>query len=189
MSIYVIRHGETAWNKSYLMQGRIDIPLDEEGINQAKKVKEEVDKIPFTMCFVSPLSRAKETAEILLENRGITPIIEPRLVEMAYGEYEGTSRSGEGYLKQREKIAYRYKNGESYLDVAGRVFPFLDELKRNYRDKDILLVCHGGVMRIIRAYFQDDIENDDFFFSIPENCKVVRFDFKERNIPLMECPD
>ena len=189
MSVYVIRHGETAWNKSYLMQGRIDIPLNEEGIKQAKKAKEEVDKIPFTMCFVSPLIRAKETAEILLEGRNITPIIEPRLVEMAYGDYEGTSRSAENYLKQRERVAYRYKNGEIYLDVAARVFPFLDELKKKYSDKDVLLVCHGGVMRIIRAYFQDEIENDDFFFSIPENCKVMRFDFKDRDIPLSENPD
>ncbi len=184
----MIRHGETSWNKDYVIQGRIDIPLNEKGIEQAKIAREKVKGIPFSLCYCSPLSRAIETAKIVCEGRNMEIVIEPRLIEMAYGEYEGVSRSDETYLRQRVKVAHRYKGGESYLDVAQRVFNFLDELKGNHIGEDVLLVCHGGLGRLIRAYFLDEMENDDFFFTILKNAEVERFEFPSRDIKFIEPP-
>ena len=188
MSVYLIRHGETAWNKDFIMQGRVDIPLNENGILQAQKAREEMKDIPIDICFVSPLLRAKQTADIVLEGRDVPTITEPRIIEMAYGEYEGISRSEECYLTQRRKFVHRYPNGESYLDVGQRVYNLLDEIKARFRDKNVMLVCHGGVARLVRTYFKDDIENDDFFDTILGNGKPAKFEFVDRKIPFIEDP-
>ena len=71
MEIYIIRHGETRWNKERKLQGRADIPLDENGIALAQKTGVGMRDIPFDLCFSSPLLRARQTAqEILKENAG-----------------------------------------------------------------------------------------------------------------------
>lgn len=188
MSVFLIRHGETSWNKAYIMQGRVDIELNEVGKSQANEARAEMENIPIDICFVSPLKRARQTAEIVLSGREVPLLVEPRLIEMAYGEYEGMSRSEECYLRQRRKLAHRYPKGESYLDVAQRVYNLLDEIKANHRDENVLLVCHGGVGRLIRSYFIDDLENDDFFDTIIPNGKPIRFEFSDREIPLIENP-
>jgi broad specificity phosphatase PhoE len=63
--IYVVRHGQTDWNLEGRFQGRIDIPLNEKGKNQAKKTKEKLEGIEFDKVFSSPLKRALETAQII----------------------------------------------------------------------------------------------------------------------------
>ena len=69
MSVYVIRHGETAWNKSYLMQGRIDIPLNQEGIKQAKKAKDEVDGEQFLKVHSNSLTKIITSQDITAMQR------------------------------------------------------------------------------------------------------------------------
>ena len=89
MKIYFVRHGETEWNKQKRIQGRVDIPLDEFGRMLARKTATGLAEIPFDVCYSSPLSRAKETATIILEGRDIPIIEDDRIIEMAFGEYEG----------------------------------------------------------------------------------------------------
>ena len=64
--LYIIRHGKTDWNVRHKMQGRTDIPLNEEGRQMAEAAREEYRDVHFDICFCSPLIRARETAEILL---------------------------------------------------------------------------------------------------------------------------
>lgn len=178
MSIYYIRHGETAYNLAYLIQGSIDAPLNEKGIAQARAAREKLRDVHLDMIFSSPLLRARKTAEIINEAHHLPIHFVDALKEEHYGDFEGKSRQGEAYLKQRGSFAHRYPNGESYLDVAARVFPFLDYLKKEYRDKDILLVAHGGISRIVNAYFVDDMENEEFVSYLLDNCEVKRYEFK-----------
>ena len=81
--LYIMRHGKTDWNVLHKLQGRTDIPLNEEGRNMARKAADIYKDINFDVCYCSPLKRAKETAEILLEGRNI-PIIRQRTVRLIY---------------------------------------------------------------------------------------------------------
>ena len=91
MKIYLVRHGETAWNQVRRFQGHEDIPLNAYGRELAKSTAEALKEIPFDAAFCSPLSRAKETAEIILGERRTALKPDERLMEIAFGEGEGRS--------------------------------------------------------------------------------------------------
>ena len=89
MKLYLVRHGETDWNKVKKIQGQVDIPLNQFGKHLAEETAEGLHDIPFDLCISSPLSRAYETARIILEGRDVPIITDARIEEMAFGEYEG----------------------------------------------------------------------------------------------------
>lgn len=186
MALYYVRHGKTIWNKIHRVQGRKDIPLCEEGIEEAKITRDLLKDIPFTRCYVSPLKRTQQTADIILEGReDVLRFTENRIIEFYYGEYEGASRLAEDYLVQRKKYFTRYPGGEGYLDVAARVYGFLKELETNYPDEDILLVAHGGLSRVVHSYFYD-MDNEEFSSYILGNCAVQRYEWPHRKTPLIQ---
>ncbi|MBQ1538156.1 MAG: histidine phosphatase family protein, partial [Ruminococcus sp.] len=69
--LYIMRHGKTDWNSQHKLQGRTDVPLNEEGRKMAQRAAEEYRGVHFDVCYCSPLSRARETAEILLDGRDV----------------------------------------------------------------------------------------------------------------------
>ena len=79
MKLYLIRHGETDYNKMKRNQGQIDIPLNEYGRELARKTREGLAEVPFDLCLCSPLSRARETAEIILEAVSYTHLTLPTI--------------------------------------------------------------------------------------------------------------
>lgn len=87
--LYIMRHGKTEWNAMHKLQGRMDIPLNEEGREMAEKAREEYKNLNIDICYCSPLVRAKETAEIVLRGRNIPILPDDRLVEISFGKYEG----------------------------------------------------------------------------------------------------
>ena len=97
MKIYMIRHGETDWNKARKLQGQIDIQLNEFGKSLAVDTEPALRDIPFDVVITSPLSRAKHTAELVLAGREIPMIEDERIMEMGFGEYEGLHCKGENY--------------------------------------------------------------------------------------------
>lgn len=183
MSIYLLRHGQTDWNKAGWVQGRYDTKLNDTGRQQAREAHEALKDIRIDVCYCSPLGRAKETAEITLEGRGVPVVFDDRLVEMAYGVYEGTHWMGEAYQKNRRMLAMRFPGGESYLDVAHRAFSFLDEIQKEAKEKNILIVCHGGIARVINSYFVDECDNDSFIDNICPNGGIRHYEAVERHIP------
>ena len=92
MNIYVVRHGQTEWNVLKKMQGSADIPLNEKGIEQAKQTKYNLEDVDIDFIFCSPLMRAKQTAEVINEDRNLNITFDERLRERNYGEFEGTSK-------------------------------------------------------------------------------------------------
>lgn len=177
MALYYVRHGETSWNALHKIQGRMDIPLSKTGKEQAKELKEILKDIHFDMVFSSPLLRAYETASIIVEDRNLNIIRDDRLLEMNYGDCEGMDHSRKELVVQRGMFASRYPNGESYMDVAKRVYSFLDEIKEKYRDKDILIVAHYGVGRILNSYFYS-MTNEEFIGFKIGNCTYRKYEFK-----------
>ena len=99
---------------------------------------------------------------------GIPVLVDDRLIEQDYGIYEGVDRQDPGFLGNKRQYAFRYPGGESMMDVAHRVYGLLEELPQKYPDKRVLLICHGGVCRLIRTYFED-MTNEEFFHYSEEN--------------------
>ena len=174
MKLYITRHGETKRNKEQRVLGRTDDPLSEKGLAQAAELAEKMKDIDIDMIFVSPLSRARQTAQAVADVKGLTPIVDERLIETNFGDYEGVDRWCEEYQNAKRDHFKRYPNGESYFDMAYRIYNFLFEIRDKYPDKKVLVVSHGGVCRIICNYFYD-MENEEFVSHAFPNCGLEEF--------------
>ena len=91
MVIYLVRHGETHWNHLGKIQGQSDISLNEAGIRMAQAAAERLKDVSFDRVFSSPLLRARQTAEILADGRGVAVETDERLKEMSFGCEEGAA--------------------------------------------------------------------------------------------------
>ena len=177
MKLYVARHGETGWNALNKVCGRTDVSLTDKGIMQAERLAEEALKAGVEVIISSPMKRALQTAEPASRLCDVPIITDGRLIEMDYGIYEGVDRSDKDYLANKRSFAYRYPKGESMLQVAARVYHFLDETKEKFPGKKVLLVCHGGVCRIINTYFRD-MTNEEFFYYTAKNALLEEYEFE-----------
>lgn len=175
MRIYVARHGQTRWNVENRVCGRTDLPLTEEGERQARLLCEKLENVKIDLIIASPMLRARQTAAPAAEAYGISMVTDDRLIEQDYGIFEGVSRFDEGFLNNKRHFAFRYPGGESMMDVAHRVYSLLEELPVKYPGKTILLVCHGGVCRVIRTYFED-MTNEEYFLYSEENAAVREYE-------------
>lgn len=174
MKVYAARHGQTQWNLEDRVCGRTDLPLTELGLFQARALAERTKSLPIDVVLVSPMLRARQTAAPTAERLGIPVIVDDRLIEQNYGIYEGVSRFDEGFLANKRHFACRYPGGESMMDVAHRVYGLLEEIREKYAGKNVLLVCHGGVCRVIRTYFEN-MTNDEYFHYSEENAAVREY--------------
>ena len=154
---YIIRHGQTDYNKNGKIQGRLDIPLNDTGVEQAEQMSEQLKNLKFDTINYSPLARAKQTAEAVLKNHPESEFIEtPGIIERDFGSYEGKpAKTDPPYygLWNLNTEAENLKDAESIADIRTRVYPFLDRLARE-GDKTFCLVCHGGVALVIQEYFE-----------------------------------
>lgn len=174
MKLYVARHGQTVWNAQNKVCGVTDVELTEKGIEQAEKL---ADLVPddIDVIITSPLRRAVETSKIVAVKNNIPMYIEELLIEQDYGIYEGIDRKDPQFLNNKRNFAYRYPDGESMMQVAYRVYGFIDKIKKEYQGKNVLLISHGGVCRIIRTYFID-MTNEEFFNYTLKNGKLEEYE-------------
>ena len=171
MKLYVARHGQTQWNAENKVCGRTDLPLTEVGMAQAEALAEKAAEIGIDLILSSPLQRAYTMARIVADRCGAEVLTENRLIEQDYGIFEGADRQDPGFLANKRQFAVRYPGGESMMDMAGRLYPLLREIKEMYPDKTVLLACHGGVCRVIRTFFVP-MTNEEYFAYSPENCSL-----------------
>lgn len=175
MKLYITRHGETLRNAEERVLGRTDDPLSAKGKAQAAELAEKMKDIEIDAIFTSPLSRAKETAQRVADSKRMSLITDDRLIETNFGDFEGAPRYSKEYQAAKRDHFKRYPNGESYFDMAYRIYDFLFMLKREYADKRVLVVSHGGVCRIICNYFYD-MENEEFVSHAFPNCGLEEFE-------------
>ncbi|MCF0129593.1 MAG: histidine phosphatase family protein [Pseudobutyrivibrio sp.] len=179
--LYIMRHGRTDWNDLKKMQGRTDIPLNEAGIKMAQKAAEEYVGIHFDVCYCSPLTRAKETAELLLKNREVPIIFDDRLIEMSFGSFEGSTGFGENegspiYTFFKHPEEYEAAEGaESFEELFARTGEFLKEVALPLVDegKDVLIVGHGAMNSSIVCQVRD-LPIKEFWSAGIENCKLMK---------------
>ncbi len=175
MNIYVARHGETEWNLENRVSGRTDIPMTPHGIEQAHQLAEAVSELDIDLMLVSPLQRAQLTAQIVSERCQIPMITEERLIEYNFGIFEGRLRTDEEFQAIRRELPCRYPGGESSFDAAARTYALLDEVRRTYAGKNLLLITHGALARVIRTYFVS-MTNEEYGSYMTDNCKCVRYE-------------
>lgn len=172
--LYVARHGQTTWNAQNRICGITDVSLTEKGVEQARLLASVVESKNIDVIISSPLSRAVETSRIVSRICGVPVEIDQRLIEQDYGIYEGVDREDTEFLNNKRNFAYRYPKSESMMQVAYRIYGFLDDIKNRYKEKNILIISHGGVCRIINTYFRD-MTNDEFFHYRLENGSVEEY--------------
>ncbi|MDE7363659.1 MAG: histidine phosphatase family protein [Ruminococcus sp.] len=177
MKIYSTRHGQTNYNKQELILGVTNVQLNDTGVSQARQLADEIEKIgDIDFIVASPMYRASHTALIISEKCGLKFVIDDRLREWDYGEYEGKSRFTENFPEDKREFAVKMgKTGESVLQVAHRVYSFLDEIIEKYSDKNILLVSHGGICRIIETYFHD-MSTEKYSNWFMGNCQLIEYE-------------
>lgn len=158
--IYVVRRGETNYNVDVRYEWRIDTPLNENGIMQARKLKEIFKEIKFDVVITSPLVRAIETANEITD---IEMITDERIIERSNGESESKLKSeiteDIDFNNQNEK---KY-NIESIVDFRKRIYNFLDEIKERYKGKNVLVVTHACVGIYIRTYFEGEPKSGNYY--------------------------
>ncbi|MBR3125709.1 MAG: histidine phosphatase family protein [Mogibacterium sp.] len=165
--IYVVRHGETEWNAINKVLGRTDIPLNARGLEQAQELACTLKDLKIDVFLCSPLQRARQTADAVSNELGIPYRIDSRLIEQNFGKFEGVSRLDREYQEAKREYFARYPGGESFFDVAARVFPLIKEIG----EANALLVTHGGICRMIRSYFED-MGNEEFVRFSQGNCEI-----------------
>ncbi|MBE3589399.1 MAG: alpha-ribazole phosphatase [Firmicutes bacterium] len=152
---YLVRHGETASNREGRYQGRLDVPLNEEGREQARRLATRLAGVAFDAAYASDLSRAVETARILLEGRDVELRLDPRLREMSYGRWEGLTAEEvqerfpeEWEAYRRDAVATRIAGGESLEDVRRRVAAFAEDVLAD-APRRVLVVSHGAALKTL----------------------------------------
>jgi broad specificity phosphatase PhoE len=160
MPLYFVRHGQTDWNKGGRFQSTTDVPLNETGLAQARAIRDELAAraVRFTAARCSPLSRARDTAAILLASSGLEAQVEPRFMEVSFGDWEGWQvddlerEFGAQYREWRESnYTLAPPGGQSILSEAPRVRPALLELLPLAVGADVLIVAHQAVMMAMKV--------------------------------------
>lgn len=146
--IVVVRHGETEWSREKRHTGRSDLPLTEEGREQAMALAGRLEGLHFASVFVSPLQRARQTCE--LAGFSAHAVVDPDLIEWDYGDYEGMTGAEirerrPGWTLFRDGVV----GGESLDDVAARAQRVIARVRAI--DGDVLLFGHGHQLRILSA--------------------------------------
>ena len=185
MKIYLVRHGETEWNKEYRLQGQADTRLNDYGRELAQITAEALKDIPFDVIYHSPLNRAEETAVILKKSRTIDIIADERIKEMSFGTAEGChilsiKNNPEDPMYNFLKHPGDYippENGERFEDVAARSAEFMEEtiLPLEGKYQNVLIVAHGAVNRTILNAIAG-IPVSDFWNIRLKNCAVSIID-------------
>ena len=180
MKLYVTRHGQTEWNALDHISGATDIALSEEGIRQAQALAEEcAAKGDIDRIIASPMIRAQHTARIVSERIGLPVQTDERLREWDYGSFEGKSRKTPGFPEA--KAAWGCKmpgGGESVFQIVQRAYNVIDDVKHLYPEENVLIVCHGGICRVIDSYFHD-MTTERFMGFFMGNCELREYLLRE----------
>lgn len=179
--LYVVRHGETDFNTQNRYAGTIDVELNENGIAQARNLAMKLNGFPIDIIVSSSKKRALKTAKIISENIGIKIDISDDFIERNIGIFEGLTRQDvkkkysdlwtRNALYELDNVEHK---GESINQVKSRVRKALNSVFLKYQDKNILLVTHGYVSRVIHGLL-NNISNDELNKFLLGNCETAEY--------------
>ena len=175
--VYFLRHGETVTNAAHVFAGQSDAPLNEKGIEQAKKAASLFCDVDFDKVYCSDLQRAKNTAAMAIPD--IEPEYTAQIREIDVGRLVGRKVSdciaemGETFVQSRARFDYSLYGGESREQLDARIADFMHLLEQD-EHSTIGVVCHGGVIRSVARYILGDFEG----LAAPEKCSVCKATYK-----------
>jgi alpha-ribazole phosphatase len=156
--IILVRHGRTAWHAEGRYAGTADVPLDDVGLEQARRVAESLADTPIDVIYTSPLSRCAELAGMICDAKGLEINIDERLREIDLGRWDGETyreifeRDG-GILKKwtEDPTSVTIPGGESLIEVQARAMQWFAEAVDRHPDSTIVVSSHGGPLRAMIA--------------------------------------
>jgi broad specificity phosphatase PhoE len=154
--IFLIRHGETDWNRIHRFQGRSDVPLNQKGREQARALALALKHEPITAIYSSPLIRAIETAHLIKMFHPSTPFFEEEaLIEMDLGDFDGMevkrwAAQFQDFRKawQKNPASVKMPGGESLKDVQTRAIDALERITNIYPPGSTLLLCSHNFVNL-----------------------------------------
>ena len=191
MRLYIVRHGETDWNRIHRVQGRTDIPLNDYGRHLARETAEGMKDIRIDLGYTSPLLRAKETAQIILGDRDVPLYEDSRIEELSFGNYEGMRTGGEGKDAQSEAFNRFFTDTANYIppqdaetvpQLYERTGDFLAEIcaREDLRDKSVLVSTHGAAMTALLNRIRGNLSVSEFWRDeVPPNCSVTEVEVRD----------
>lgn len=180
-TLYLLRHGETTWNRAGRLQGQLDAPLTRLGLAQAEAIGRTlvsfVDGTPFRLV-ASPLGRTRQTAAVVAEHLGVdyeAIIWDDRLKEITLGDWDGYAgwraldhdHPQEAERRNADPWNYRYPNGESSQDVQDRIRPFLAECQA--AGGVHVVIAHGVVNKVMRGLYLGLTREQTFALDRPQD--------------------
>ncbi len=188
--VYLIRHGETEWNKLGKFQGSTDIALSEDGIRQAY-LAAKVLKGKFDYIYASPLSRAKQTADIIGETSHVSTQIEPEIKEINFGLWEGLTFEEIKEKYPKEFVSWRnpleghlMSDDKSIRNAGKRAGNAIRRLVEGHQGERIALVAHGGILKagLIDLFDWDMTMYYKIFLG---NTSITKLVFKKKDSPIL----
>lgn len=187
-NIYLIRHGETDWNRDKRFQGQTDIALNQSGRQQAELLIPAMNSLKIESAYSSNLIRAHETAQIALQELKITIQKDERLREANVGEVEGLTLDeielkygAHGIARWRSyeerDMDFRYLNGESKRQILVRIRSVMLEIAQNSDRQHLAIFAHGMVMRALTFAFNQGVPWDHAVFA---NGSIHHFVWEEK---------
>ena len=153
---YLIRHGETDWNKAGRYQGRTNIDLNAEGREQARLLGERFRFLPLDALYVSPLNRAVETANEVARTTGITPVTDEHFIEINFGEWEGhtieelSEKFGTAYTDFfKDPFDHPVPGEGSFQNAMDRAIEGFNILAKRHQGQNVAIISHGGLLRVM----------------------------------------
>jgi len=188
-NIYLIRHGETDWNRDKRFQGQTDIALNDVGRAQAQGLINLMQELKIELAYSSNLSRAHETAVIAVQDLKIPIIKDERLRETNIGEAEGMTfdeineKFGQNGIErwrsyEERDLDFKYPQGESKRQMMIRVRQAVLEIAQNNSQQNIAIFGHGMMMRALTFAFKQGVPWDLAIFS---NGSVHQYSWEDKN--------
>ncbi len=184
LRLYFMRHGETVWNTERRYQGMTDIELSEKGIEQVAIAAERFKYIKIDRIYCSPLKRAVATAKPIADEKGLDINIVENFREIHFGEWEGMTvpelraKYGEAYdsfIREPHKHGFP---GEGNIDnVIERIKPGIEKILNN-DDGNVLIVSHGGIIRLMIMYIMG-LDNSWFTKTWIDNTAISIIEIKK----------
>lgn len=178
--LYFVRHGQTNHNLNKLLAGRCDIELNETGIKQAKQTALKYKDLKIDVIYCSPLTRARQTCNIINEEHKCRVIIKEELIERDFGVYESKD-----YSSVNGELCWNYYQDayagemETLKEVFKRVYKLLDQIKERAIDENILIVAHNDIGRAIHCYFNGIPSDGNLLNLSMPNGEILKYEWNK----------
>lgn len=188
MKFLFVRHGKTHFNEINLTQGWCDSPLSKLGVKQVENMSLQLKDYSINKAYTSPLGRAVETSEIILQGHNIAPIYDKRLKEVNFGILEGinTQLVRKLHVESTDwmdtlEMDYRLYEGENLHDVINKHIESINDIIASSKEDDtVLIVGHGcSLYGLVKTLVPHDAR-----LSFPDNATTIIVDYKEGHYSL-----